>query len=134
MAHKPTSILSVVHDQSSVSRFSSQSTAKPSMESNRLRNRARTAKPKAIVEDRYNKRQWRQLKSKQDMTPESIQSYVDSDNDSDYLTKGLNVRVQGDISHLPKELQVVVKRQRQLAREQGGISYIGPLKGVKAKI
>ena len=68
------------------------------------------------------------------MTEGSIISSIDSDNDSDYLMHGLNKDVEGNIQHLPKEVQEVVKDQREKAKEQGGFKYIGPLKGKKMKI
>ena len=51
---------------------------------------------------RYDTRVWRKIKNRDEMTENSLQSYVDSDNDSDYLMKGLNWRINGDLSHLPK--------------------------------
>ena len=85
-------------------------------------------------ESRKDTRDWRIITNKEENSMESIQSYVDSDNDSDYLKKGLNLRTKGNISHLPKDVQAVIKRQRQKALEQGSVKYIAPLKGVKAKI
>ena len=56
---------------------------------------------RAEREKRYNTREWRQLKDMENMTTGSDDSVVESsDNDSDYLMKGLNFRTEGDISHL----------------------------------
>ena len=68
------------------------------------------------------------------MTENSEASYIDSENDSDYLMKGLNWRNKGDISHLPKATQKTIKIQRAKAKEQGAFKYIGPLKGQKVPI
>lgn len=52
----------------------------------------------------------RELKDIQDMSEAEKISYVDSDNDSDYLMHGLNKDTDGKINHLPKEVQNVVKK------------------------
>ena len=64
---------------------------------------------------RYDTRVWRKIKNREDMTENSLQSYVDSDDDSDYLMQGLNWRIKGDLSHLPKHQQLIIKRQREKA-------------------
>ena len=58
---------------------------------------------------KYDTREWRELKNISDMGSESQQSVIDSDNGEDYLIKGLNWRNEGDISHLPKSEQKIVK-------------------------
>ena len=68
------------------------------------------------------------------MTSESAQSAVDSDDNSDYLMKGLNWHNKGDIIHLPPDKQAIVRKQRQLAMDQGAFKYIGPIKGKKVPI
>ena len=83
---------------------------------------------------KYETREWRELKNISDMGTESQQSVIDSDNGDDYLIKGLNWHNKGDISHLNKTDQKIVKRQREKAREQGGLKYIGVLKGSKMPI
>ena len=47
---------------------------------------------KEEAQKRYDTRVWRKIKQKDDMTENSLQSYVDSENDSDYLLMGLNWR------------------------------------------
>ena len=82
-------------------------------------------------EKRYNTREWRILKNKSDMSSKSRISYVDSEADDDYLLKGLNKGAKGDIKHFPKEKQDAIVKQRQMAKEQGAVKYIAPLKGRK---
>ena len=66
---------------------------------------------------RYDTRVWRKRKDREDMTENSLQSYIDSEDDSDYLMKGLNWRNKGDVSHLPKGQQFIIQRQREKAVE-----------------
>ena len=68
------------------------------------------------------------------MSSESKQSYISSDNNEDYLLKGLNWRKEGDISHLPQAEQKVIRRQKAKAKEQGAFKYIAPLKGRKPPV
>ena len=82
--------------------------------------------------DRYDIREWRQLKDVGDMTSESNESIVDSqngDNDSDYLMAGLNWAHEGNYTNLPQETQAKIKKQKEKARIQGSFKYIAPLKG-----
>ena len=65
------------------------------------------------------------------MGSESAQSYIDSQEDDDYMVRGINWHKDGDISHFPANEQAIIKRQRLRAKEQGGIKYIGPVKGKK---
>ena len=84
---------------------------------------------------KYDTRQWRIRKDKADMTADSEESYINSDNGgSDYLIKGLDYKKKGDISYLPKSEQKIIQKQRGKALEQGSFKYIAPLKGTKATI
>ena len=83
---------------------------------------------------KYETREWRELKNISDMGTESQQSVIDSENGDDYLIKGLNWHNKGDISHLNKTDQKIVKKQREKARVQGGLKYIGVLKGQKMHV
>ena len=94
----------------------------------------RAEQSKRVRQAKYNTREWRELKNLSDMDSDEAQSVYDSDNDDDYLVKGLNWHNKGDLSHLPPKQQIKAKKQNELARKQGAMKFIPVLKGQRMQI